>query len=128
MNHNKIFAAVLFVAGVATGVGAASAYHPIAAQAQMMNPQSNNQMSMPDMEMNKVMDTMNDSMKNIKMTGNTDRDFMMMMIPHHQSAIGMANVELKHGKNPKVIALARNIMTSQQHEISEMKLWLSSMF
>ncbi|MDQ2680096.1 MAG: DUF305 domain-containing protein [Candidatus Eremiobacteraeota bacterium] len=128
MNRNRIFAALLFVTGVATGIGAASAYRPIPAQAQTMSPQSNDQMSMPDMEMNKVMEKMNDSMKSIKMTGNTDKDFMMMMIPHHQSAIGMANVELRHGKNPKVIALARNIITNQQHEISEMESWLRSLF
>ena len=35
-------------------------------------------------------------------TGNPDRDFLAGMIPHHQGAIDMAEVELKHGKDPKV--------------------------
>ena len=33
-------------------------------------------------------------------TGNPDRDFLAGMIPHHQGAIDMAEVELKHGKDP----------------------------
>ena len=31
-------------------------------------------------------------------TGNADRDFLAGMIPHHQGAIDMAEVVLKHGK------------------------------
>ena len=39
------------------------------------------------------------------MTGDADKDFVMMMIPHHQGAIDMANVEIKYGKDPVLVAL-----------------------
>jgi Domain of unknown function (DUF305) len=33
------------------------------------------------------------------MTGDPDKDFVMMMLPHHQGAIDMAKVELEYGKD-----------------------------
>jgi len=65
-------------------------------------------------------------MMNEKMTGGADRDFMLMMIPHHQSAIDMARVELKYGKDARVRALATSIISAQQKEINEMQSWLGS--
>ncbi|GAC1389317.1 MAG: hypothetical protein NVSMB31_05100 [Vulcanimicrobiaceae bacterium] len=67
---------------------------------------------------------MNNGMMSMQLTGDTDRDFMSMMIPHHQAAIDMANVELKSGKNPQVRELAKEIIAAQQKEIAEMHTWL----
>src|SRR5262249_23275127 len=58
----------------------------------------------------------------VKPTGDVDRDFVAMMIPHHQGAIDMARAELKYGHNEELKRLAQNIVTQQQHEISEMQL------
>jgi uncharacterized protein (DUF305 family) len=58
----------------------------------------------------------------VKSTGDVDRDFVAMMIPHHQGAIDMARAELKYGHNEELKRLAQNIVTQQQHEISEMQL------
>jgi uncharacterized protein (DUF305 family) len=69
---------------------------------------------------------MHHSMMDIKMTGNADPDFMLMMIPHHQSAIDMARAELKFGKDARVRALATNVISAQQKEIDEMHGWLGS--
>jgi uncharacterized protein (DUF305 family) len=69
---------------------------------------------------------MDRSMMNAKMTGNADRDFMLMMIPHHQSAIDMARAELKYGTDARVRALATNVISAQQKEINEMHSWLGS--
>lgn len=66
------------------------------------------------------------SMTGMKMTGNSDHDFLLMMIPHHQSAIDMAHVELRYGKDSRVRALATRIISAQQKEIDEMRRWLSS--
>jgi uncharacterized protein (DUF305 family) len=58
----------------------------------------------------------------VKSTGDADRDFVALMIPHHQGAIDMARAELKYGHNEELKRLAQNIVTQQQHEISEMQL------
>lgn len=52
-----------------------------------------------------------------------DRAFIDAMIPHHQSAIEMAEVALKETNNPKIEELATNIVEAQKHEISQMKQW-----
>ncbi|MFM0327901.1 CopM family metallochaperone [Caballeronia glebae] len=56
-------------------------------------------------------------------TGNTDKDFVAHMIPHHQGAIDMAKVELKYGKDPDMKRLAKSIIKAQNEEIAYMKKW-----
>lgn len=60
----------------------------------------------------------------IKFTGNADVDFVRGMIPHHQGAIDMAEVVLKHGKDAAVRKLARTIIREQKKEIAWMNAWL----
>jgi uncharacterized protein (DUF305 family) len=62
----------------------------------------------------------------VPLTGDADRDFLASMIPHHQGAIDMAQVVLKHGKDPKVRKLAQDIIDAQQKEIATMKAWLKA--
>jgi uncharacterized protein (DUF305 family) len=57
------------------------------------------------------------------MTGDADKDFVAMMIPHHAGAIDMAKVELQYGKDPELRKLADAIVKAQQKEIGEMKAW-----
>lgn len=52
-----------------------------------------------------------------------DRAFMNMMIPHHESAIAMAQVALDESENPEIRGLARGIVGSQQREIEQMQTW-----
>jgi uncharacterized protein (DUF305 family) len=56
-------------------------------------------------------------------TGDADKDFVAHMIPHHQGAIEMAQVELKYGKDPELKRLAGNIIKAQHDEIAFMKKW-----
>jgi uncharacterized protein (DUF305 family) len=79
-----------------------------------------------DKAMMQAMMHMHRSMLGMKMTGNPDHDFLLMMIPHHQSAIDVAQVELRYGKDPRVRALAASIISAQQKEIDRMRSWLSS--
>jgi hypothetical protein len=67
--------------------------------------------------MNKMMADMT-----IKPTGDVDRDFVAMMVPHHQGAIDMAKAELKYGHNEQLRRIAQEIVVTQQQEIPVMRL------
>src|SRR5258708_32412718 len=62
----------------------------------------------------------------IKPSNNVDRDFVALMVPHHQGAIGMAEAELSYGHNELLRRLAQEIIVTQQEEIAEMRLALGS--
>lgn len=74
-----------------------------------------------------LMESMQKMMKDMdaKPTGNTDKDFVTMMMPHHQGAIDMAKVELQYGKDPMLRKMAGEIVKAQEQEIGEMKAWLA---
>ena len=72
----------------------------------------------------KAMTTMHEAMMNAPMTGEPDRDFVVMMIPHHQGAIDMAKIYLKSGTNPEIEKMAENIIQAQTDEIKKFKLWM----
>lgn len=63
-------------------------------------------------------------MKEMKMTGDADHDFAMMMVAHHKSAIVMSDIILKHGKDPKIQAMAGKIIDAQKKEIAEFEAWM----
>jgi uncharacterized protein (DUF305 family) len=52
-----------------------------------------------------------------------DEAFIDAMIPHHRSAIQMAQVAYKKSKIPEIKELAENIMSAQKREIEQMKQW-----
>jgi uncharacterized protein (DUF305 family) len=52
-----------------------------------------------------------------------DKAFIDAMIPHHQSAIEMAQVALEESENPEIKELAKNIVSAQQREIEHMLQW-----
>ncbi len=60
----------------------------------------------------------------VKPSGNVDRDFTAMMIPHHQGAIDMAQAELRYGHNEQLRRIAQEIIVEQQQEITAMRLAL----
>jgi hypothetical protein len=70
-----------------------------------------------DAAMNKMMADMT-----IKPTGDIDRDFVAMMVPHHQGAIEMARAELKYGRNEQLRRMAQEIVVTQRQEIAAMRL------
>jgi hypothetical protein len=69
--------------------------------------------------MNKMMADMT-----VKPSGDVDRDFVEMMVPHHQGAVDMAKAELRYGRNEVLRRLAQEIIVTQQQEISVMRLAL----
>jgi hypothetical protein len=58
----------------------------------------------------------------VKPTGDVDRDFVAMMVPHHQGAIDMAQAVLRYGHNEQIARLAQEIIVTQQQEIAVMRL------
>jgi len=67
---------------------------------------------------------MHTTMGSVSKSGNSDVDFVKLMLPHHQAAIDMAKVQLLYGKDPQMRRLAQEIITDQQSEIELIQLWL----
>jgi uncharacterized protein (DUF305 family) len=70
------------------------------------------------------MEKMHRDMGSMRPSGDSDADFVGLMLPHHQAAIDMARTQLIYGKDPQMRRLAQEIITDQQSEIELMKLWL----
>jgi uncharacterized protein (DUF305 family) len=51
---------------------------------------------------------------------------MAGMVPHHQSAIDMANTVLQTTSDPQIKALAEDILAAQAAEIAQMNDWLAA--
>lgn len=93
---------------------------PLAAQAQdmksmPMNAAGDGAFKTANEKMMKAMD--------VPLTGDTDRDFVAGMIPHHEGAVDMARIELRDGHDPALKKLARDIIAAQDKEIAFMKRW-----
>lgn len=74
--------------------------------------------------MDDAMQVMDEGMKCAPMNGQSEHDFMTMMIPHHQGAVDMAKAVLLYTKDPAVRNLALGIIAEQQNEIKLMQVWL----
>jgi uncharacterized protein (DUF305 family) len=62
---------------------------------------------------------MNDMM--VKPTGDVDRDFVAMMVAHHQGAVDMAQAFLRYGHNEQLRRLCQEIIVTQSQEITTMR-------
>lgn len=69
-------------------------------------------------------DKMMMAMHGMTPTGNADRDFVTLMIPHHQAAIDMARIEIEYGHDAALKAMAHEIIAAQEKEIGAMQAWL----
>ncbi|RZL49434.1 MAG: DUF305 domain-containing protein [Pedobacter sp.] len=65
---------------------------------------------------------MMDGMGKVKLTNDIDKDFVALMIPHHQSAVNMAIAYLPYSANDKIRAIAEKIIETQKQEIA----WLQT--
>jgi len=71
------------------------------------------------------MHRMHMAMEALQRSGDSDLDFVRLMLPHHQAAIDMAKTQLLYGKDPQMRRLAQEIITDQQSEIELMQRWLN---
>ena len=66
-----------------------------------------------------------DGMQKMTMSGDTDKDFAMMMKMHHQQALHMAEMQLAHGKSSEMKTMAKQIIAAQKKEIAQFDKWLA---
>ena len=78
-----------------------------------------------DVLMDEAMARMMDGMHRAPASGEPDRDFVTMMIPHHQGAVDMARALLAHSDDPELRNLAQAILVEQANEIALMRAWLA---
>ena len=103
-------------AQTASGPMASGSAKPMASTAPMSGQGSE--------ELNKSMMSGMKSMQDMKPSGDTDKDFAMMMRMHHQQALDMAQIEIERGKSPAMKAMARKIIAAQKKEIGEFDQWI----
>jgi uncharacterized protein (DUF305 family) len=78
-------------------------------------------------EMDVSMGRMMDDMHSPGYSGNSDIDFLAMMVPHHQGAVDMAKLVLLYGRDPTVRMLAEEIIAGQTIEIESMQRRLAAL-
>ena len=81
-----------------------------APQAGMKGSGMDSSMPAGKMDMKSMMKENNEKMSSMAMTGNPDVDFAQMMRIHHQGAIDMAQGQLRDGKDPQLLKMAKEIM------------------
>ena len=66
-----------------------------------------------------------EGMQKMPMSGDTDKDFAMMMKMHHQQALNMAELQLANGKSAEMKTMAKQIIVAQKKEIAQFDKWLA---
>lgn len=67
-----------------------------------------------------AMSNMNRSML-MTLTDDIDRDFVNVMVPHHQGTIDLARAEIKYGRNDELRQIARKTVSRQDQEIFSLR-------
>ena len=65
-------------------------------------------------------------MEGMSMTGDVDYDFAANMRMHHIKAVDMSEAELKNGKNPQMLQMAKDIIAAQKKEITVFDRWMEA--
>jgi uncharacterized protein (DUF305 family) len=121
----KVSAIFVVVLTLSTSAALAQSENEMAQGQMMMKMQAGKQPSEADKGYMGAMMKMHQSMTSMEMTGDPTHDFVMMMIPHHQSAIDMAQVLVKEpNADPEMKTMAEKIIADQQKEIDQFNAWL----
>lgn len=76
-----------------------------------------------------MMDKMNDTdkkMQNMEMSGDQDKDYVSMMIMHHQQAVDMSKEYLDNGKDENLKKMAQKMIDENKDQIDKLKDWQSN--
>lgn len=60
------------------------------------------------------------------MIGDTDRDFAVRLLAHHQAMLSFLDVEIKHGKSPRLRAVAKDLARVYRIQARSLEAWLRS--
>ncbi|MFC4173266.1 copper-binding protein [Microvirga sp. GCM10011540] len=71
----------------------------------------------------RVREVMDDRFKDMKLTGDPDRDFAALVIAHHEDLIFLARTQLEHGADEQLRRMAQQFINEQQVQISALKEW-----
>jgi uncharacterized protein (DUF305 family) len=63
----------------------------------------------------------------IEYSANPDLDFARAMLAHHEGAVAMAQVQLTHGTDSEMRALAQAIIDAQAAEIAQMRAFIAKL-
>lgn len=72
------------------------------------------------------MDDMHEDMMEGVQANDADVAFAKGMLPHHEGAVEMAEIQLKYGKDETMRKLATDIIAAQEAEIKQMENWLEA--
>ena len=93
----------------------------------MMTMRPGAEMSEADRGYMKAMQSMQQEMMKLEMSGDASGDFARMMIPHHQSAIAMADVLLaQKDVDAELKKMAEKMKEDQTKEIGDLQKWLEA--
>ena len=123
-NNSRLVALVISSAALSLGAGFAQA-QGTAAKMPAMSASAGAMEHGSDALSQSMMSGMK-QMQEMKASGNTDKDFAMMMKMHHQQALDMAQIQLEHGKSAEMKAMAKKIITAQKKEIAEFDRWMKA--
>ena len=74
--------------------------------------------------MHAAMERMQRDMSAMAMTGDADRDWVMMMRRHHQGAIDVSRAHHDAGRDREIERMARKLIEEQTREIAQLDEWL----
>ncbi|KAA8704919.1 DUF305 domain-containing protein [Pseudomonas proteolytica] len=92
--------------------------------ANAAEPAKSETMPMPSEQMDQSKITK--QLGGMSMTGDVDYDFAANMRMHHQMAVEMSQTELKNGKNPEMLRMAKDIIAAQNKEIAVLDQWIKA--
>ncbi|KMO33113.1 hypothetical protein VQ02_21780 [Methylobacterium variabile] len=107
MRRLSLFAAVMGVALAGAVPGAAWAQPAKGAQAAL----------------ERVREVMADRFRNLKLTGDPDRDFAELLIAGYEQTLFLAKAELEYGGDRQLRETAQKIQDEQQQKIDALKEW-----
>lgn len=125
-NRTTLLAPFVVIPLIALFAITSNAQTPVAKEPAMVMPSKDMQHSMMGSDgMKQSMMKSMDGMQKMPMSGNTDKDFAMMMKMHHQQGVEMAQMELMHGKSSAMKSMAKQIIAAQNKEIDRFDRWLA---